>query len=34
VDEVDRFSELHPLGYLGSKEVMKLVKFFYGTSAD
>ena len=34
IDEVDRFSELSPLGFRGSKDVMKLVKFFYGTSAD
>lgn len=34
VDEVDRFSEHSPLGFKGSKDVMKLVHFFYGTSAD
>ena len=34
IDEVDRFSELSPLGFKGSKDVMKLVEFFYGTSAD
>ena len=34
VDEVDRCSELHDLGFKGAKEVMQIVKFFYGTSAD
>ena len=34
VDEVDRFSEKNLLAFRGSKEVMKLVRFFYGTSAD
>ena len=34
IDEVDRFSEANALGFIGSKNVMKHVKFFYGTSAD
>ena len=34
IDEVDRFSEMHHLGFKGSKEVMSVVKYFYGTSAD
>lgn len=34
MDEVDRFSEKHHLGYRDSRLIMKSVKYFYGTSAD
>jgi hypothetical protein len=34
MDEADRFSEKHRLGFKDSKFIMKSVKFFYGTSAD
>ena len=33
MDEDDRFSQKHPLGFKDSKLIMKSVKFFYGTSA-
>lgn len=34
MDEVDRFSEKHHLGYRDSRLIMKSAKYFYGTSAD
>jgi hypothetical protein len=34
IDEIDRLSEQHPLGFKGAKELLKSFKHVYGTSAD